>query len=92
MTVTQVAVPLLCTVRLKPPVARQAQGMLLPCRVTWSRKRAYLSAMNDSLQLTSLSGEEYQVIVDLQEFDRFSKFETAVPEHLPHRRHQHIWL
>ena len=28
------------------------------------------------LQLTSLSGEEYQVIVDLQEFDRLDEFET----------------
>ena len=35
------------------------------------------------LQLTSLSGEEYQVIVDLQEFDRFDEFETAVLEQLP---------
>ena len=35
------------------------------------------------LQLTSLSGEEYQVIVDLQEFDRLDKFETAVLEQLP---------
>ena len=34
------------------------------------------------LQLTSLSGEEYQVIVDLQEFDRFDEFETAVLEQL----------
>ena len=35
------------------------------------------------LHLTSLSGEEYQVIVDLQEFDRFDEFETAVLEQLP---------
>ena len=35
------------------------------------------------LQLTSLSGEEYQVIVDLQEFDRLDEFETAVLEQLP---------
>ena len=35
------------------------------------------------LQLTSLSGQEYQVIVDLQEFDRLDEFETAVLEQLP---------
>ena len=35
------------------------------------------------LQLTSLSGEEYQVIIDLQEFDRLDEFETAVLEQLP---------
>ena len=35
------------------------------------------------LQLTSLSGEDYQVTVDLQEFDRFNEFETAVLEQLP---------
>ena len=35
------------------------------------------------LQLTSLSGEEYPVIVDLQEFDRLDEFETAVLEQLP---------
>ena len=35
------------------------------------------------LQLTSLSGEEHQVIVDLQEFDRLDEFETAVLEQLP---------
>ena len=29
------------------------------------------------LQLTSLSGEDYQVTVDLLEFDRFNEFETA---------------
>ena len=35
------------------------------------------------LQLTSLSGEDYQITVDLQEFDRFNEFETAVLEQLP---------
>ena len=34
------------------------------------------------LQSTSLSGED-QVIVDLQEFDRFCEFETAGLEQLP---------
>ena len=29
------------------------------------------------LLLTTLSGEEHQVIIDLQEFDRFDEFETA---------------
>ena len=33
--------------------------------------------------LTTLSGEEHQVIVDLQEFDRLDEFETAVLEQLP---------
>ena len=35
------------------------------------------------LQLTSLSGEDFQITVDLQEFDRFNEFETAVLEQLP---------
>ena len=35
------------------------------------------------LLLTTLSGEEHQVIIDLQEFDRFDEFETAVLEQLP---------
>ena len=35
------------------------------------------------LLLTTLSGEEHQVIVDLQEFDRLDEFETAVLEQLP---------
>ena len=35
------------------------------------------------LQLISLSGEEYQLVVDLQEFDRLDEFETAVLEQLP---------
>ena len=35
------------------------------------------------LLLTSLSGEEHQVVVDLQEFDRLDEFETAVLEELP---------
>ena len=35
------------------------------------------------LLLTTLSGEEHQVIIDLQEFDRLDEFETAVLEQLP---------
>ena len=35
------------------------------------------------LLLTTLSGEELQVIIDLQEFDRLDEFETAVLEQLP---------
>ena len=35
------------------------------------------------LLLTTLSGEERQVIIDLQEFDRLDEFETAVLEQLP---------
>ena len=42
------------------------------------------------LLLTTLSGEEHQVIVDLQEFDRLDEFETgATPDH---RREQHLWV
>ena len=33
------------------------------------------------LQLTSLSGEDFQITID-QEFDRFNEFETAVLEQL----------
>ena len=33
--------------------------------------------------LTTLSGEEVQVVIDLQEFDRLDEFETAVLEQLP---------
>ena len=35
------------------------------------------------LLLTTLSGEELQVVIDLQEFDRLDEFETAVLEQLP---------
>ena len=35
------------------------------------------------VQLTTLSGEEVQVVIDLQEFDRLDEFETAVLEQLP---------
>ena len=35
------------------------------------------------LLLTTLAGDEHQVVVDLQEFDRFDEFETAVLEQLP---------
>ena len=35
------------------------------------------------LLLTTLSGEELQVIIDLQEFERLDEFETAVLEQLP---------
>ena len=35
------------------------------------------------LLLTTLSGEEHQVIIDLQEFDRLDEFETAVLEQVP---------
>ena len=35
------------------------------------------------LLLTTLSGEEHQVIIDLQEFDRLDEFEHAVLEQLP---------
>ena len=35
------------------------------------------------LLLTTLSGEELQVIIDLQGFDRLDEFETAVLEQLP---------
>ena len=55
--------------------------------MTWSRKTSSLVSHERQLvvylHLTSLSGEDYQVTVDLQEFDRFNEFETAVPEQLP---------
>ena len=35
------------------------------------------------LLLTTLAGDEHQVVVDLQEFDRLDEFETAVLEQLP---------
>ena len=35
------------------------------------------------LLLTTLAGEEIQVVIDLQEFDRLDEFETAVLEQLP---------
>ena len=35
------------------------------------------------LLLTTLSGDEVQVVIDLQEFDRLDEFETAVLEQLP---------
>ena len=41
------------------------------------------SLVSHERQLTSLSGEDYQITVDLQEFDRFNEFETAVLEQLP---------
>ena len=35
------------------------------------------------LVLTTLAGEELQMVIDLQEFDRLDEFETAVLENLP---------
>ena len=35
------------------------------------------------LLIATLAGDEHQVVVDLQEFDRLDKFKTAVLEQLP---------
>ena len=44
---------------------------------------AHRAAMVLQLTLTTLAGEEVQVVIDLQEFDRLDEFETAVLEQLP---------
>ena len=38
------------------------------------------------LVLTTFAGEEIQLSIDLQEFDRLNEFETAVLENLPYIR------
>ena len=38
------------------------------------------------LILTTLAGEETQLTIELQEFDRLQKFESAVLEQLPEKR------
>ena len=53
---------------------------------TWSQTSSLISNERQlvlQLLLTTLSGEEIQVIIDLQEFDRLDEFETAVLEQLP---------
>ena len=70
--------------RLKPPVASTGYFFAMHCDME-SQTSSLVSNERQLvvyLQLTSLSGEEYQVIVDLQEFDRFDEFETAVLEQL----------
>ena len=50
---------------------------------TWSQTSSLVSNELLQLMLTTLSGEEIQVVIDLQEFDRLDEFETAVLEQLP---------
>ena len=53
---------------------------------TWSQTSSLASNERSvvlQLILTTLSGEEVQVVIDLQEFDRLDEFETAVLEQLP---------
>ena len=53
---------------------------------TWSQTSSLASNERSlvlQLTLTTLSGEEAQVVIDLQEFDRLDEFETAVLEQLP---------
>ena len=53
---------------------------------TWSQTSSLVSNERQlvlQLMLTTLSGEEIQVVIDLQEFDRLDEFETAVLEQLP---------
>ena len=73
--------------RLKPPVASTGTGYNTAMHSDMESQTSSLVSNERQLvvylQLTSLSGEEYQVIVDLQEFDRFDEFETAVLEQLP---------
>ena len=73
--------------RLKPPVASTGTGYNTAMHSDMESQTSSLVSNERQLvvylQLTSLSGEEYQVIFDLQEFDRFDEFETAVLEQLP---------
>ena len=53
---------------------------------TWSQTSSLVSNERQlvlQLLLTTLSGEEIQIVIDLQEFDRLDEFETAVLEQLP---------
>ena len=53
---------------------------------TWSQTSSLASNERSlvlQLMLTTLSREEVQVVIDLQEFDRLDEFETAVLEQLP---------
>ena len=54
----------------------------------WSDERSMVL----HLILTTLAGEETQLTIELQEFDRLQEFESAVLEQLPDRREQHFWL
>ena len=45
------------------------------------------------LILVTLAGEEIQLPIELQEFDRLGEFENAVLESLPtHRQAWHLWV
>ena len=54
----------------------------------WSDERSMIV----HLILTTLAGEEKQLTIELQEYDRFNEFENAVLEQLPNIGEQYIWL
>ena len=61
-------------------------------RILWPTSKVKMDVIGESLMPPSLSGEEIQAVIDLQEFDRLDEFETAVLEQLPTIiGGQHFW-